>query len=105
MKRSASLLSILSVLAMCGTPALAHANAPQPVIDSVATIHLRPGELPAVTLTPDILYRILLAELSARRGEYGRASELYIRLARDTFDPRLAQRGFQAAMATRDMGL
>lgn len=105
MKRSASLLSILSVLALIGTPMLTHANAPRPVIDSVETIHLRPGELPAVTLTRDILYRLLVAELSAHRGDYGQAAELYIALAHETLDPRLAQRGFQAAMVSRDMGL
>lgn len=105
MKRSAPLLSILTVLALTGTPALTHADAPRPVIDNVETIHLRPGELPAVTLTRDILYRLLVAELSAHRGDYGQASELYIALARDTLDPRLAQRAFQAAMVSRDMGL
>lgn len=105
MKRSASLLSVLSVLALSATPALTHAQAPQPIIDNVETIHLRPGQLPAVTLTRDILYRLLVAELSAHRGDYGQAAELYIALASETLDPRLAQRGFQAAMVSRDMGL
>lgn len=105
MKRSASLLSILTVLALTGLPTLTRAEAPRPVIDDIEVIHLRPGELPAVTLTRDILYRLLVAELSAHRGEYGQASELYTALARETLDPRLAQRGFQAAMVSRDMGL
>lgn len=104
MKPSSSLLSILVVLALAGTSLPCHAEAPVPVLDTVESIHLRQGELPTVTLTRDILYRILVAELSAQRGDYDRASKLYLALARDTFDPRLAQRGFQAAMASRDMG-
>lgn len=104
MKRSTSLLSILTVLTLLGPPLLAHAQAPRLTLDNVETIHLRPGELPAVTLTRDILYRILVAELSAQRGDYDQASQLYIALARETLDPRLAQRGFQAAMISRDMG-
>lgn len=105
MKYSAFLWFFLCMLALAGTPATAQVQAPRPVIDNVATIHLRPGELPAVTLTRDILYRILVAELSAQRGDYDQAGELFIALARDTLDPRLAQRGFQAAMLGRDMGL
>lgn len=103
MKRSTSLLSVLTVLALLGGPMLAHAQAPRLTLDDIETIHLRPGELPAVTLTRDILYRILVAELSAQRGDYDQASQLYIALARETLDPRLAQRGFQAAMVSRDM--
>lgn len=103
MKRSISLLSILTVLSLA-VPTLTHADAPEPVLDSAETIYLRPGQLPAVTLTRDILYRILVAELSGQRGDYDQASQLYIDLARDTLDPRLAQRGFQAAMVSRDMG-
>lgn len=104
MKPSSSLLSILVVLALAGAPLPSQAAEPLPVLDSVESIRLRQGELPAVTLTRDILYRILVAELSAQRGDYDQASKLYIALAHDTFDPRLAQRGFQAAMASRDMG-
>lgn len=104
MKLSSSLLSILVVLALAGAPLPGQAEAPVPVLDGIESIHLRQGELPTVTLTRDILYRLLVAELSAQRGDYDQASKLYIALARDTFDPRLAQRGFQAAMASRDMG-
>lgn len=81
----------------------AQSEAPEPIIDDVTTIHLRPGQLPGVTLTRDLLYRILVAELMAQRGAYDHAAELFIGLAQDTLDPRLAQRGFQAAMLSRDM--
>ena len=103
MKRSTSLLSVLTALTLLSGPLLVHAQAPRLTLDNIETIRLRPGELPSVTLTRDILYRILVAELSAQRGDYDQASQLYIALAHETLDPRLAQRGFQAAMVSRDM--
>ncbi len=74
-----------------------------PELDQVERILLRPGELPSVRLTADILYRILVAEIAAQRGEYLQAAELLYGLARETSDPRLAKRSFQFAMAARDL--
>ncbi len=72
--------------------------------ERVEQIHLRAGELPAVTLTADILYRILASEVAAQRGQYGMASQTLLELSKDTTDPRLAKRAFQFAMADRDAG-
>ncbi len=74
-----------------------------PELDPAERILLRPGELPSVRLTADILYRILVAEIAAQRGEYSQATELVYGLARETSDPRLAKRAFQFAMAARDL--
>ena len=74
-----------------------------PEVDPAEQILLRPGELPAVRLTADILYRLLVAELSAQRSNFAQASELTYALARETSDPRLARRAFQFAMAGRDL--
>ena len=74
-----------------------------PEVDPAEQILLRPGELPAVRLTADILYRLLVAELAAQRSNFGQASELMYALARETSDPRLARRAFQFAMAGRDL--
>jgi tetratricopeptide (TPR) repeat protein len=99
MKRSLS--SLLLFLA----PALSLAQAGAPVIpdDKVEYIHLSPGELPSVRLTGDILYRLLVAELSATRGDFPVAAQTMLDLARETSDPRLAKRAFQFAMAERNM--
>ena len=72
-------------------------------LDPVEQIRLRAGELPAVTLSADILYRILVGEVAAQRGRYDVASQIFLGLAKDTLDPRLAKRSFQFAMADRDM--
>ena len=108
MKRISTVL-FAAVVGM-GTPsAWSQAGAPlllgePPVLDPAERILLRPGDLPAVRLTADILYRILAAEIAAQRGEYGQATEYMYSLARETSDPRLAKRAFQFAMAARDLG-
>lgn len=69
----------------------------------VEQIRLRAGEPPAVALTSDILYRLLLAEISAQRGDFDVASAQYLNLAKDTSDPRLAQKAFRASIIGRNM--
>lgn len=57
--------------------------------------------LPNVSLTPDILYRVLAAEISLQRGLVGTAYRTYLDLARQTRDPRLAQRATEIAFNAR----
>lgn len=66
-------------------------------------IRLQSGQLPAVKLTADILYRILASEVAAQRGSYDMASQTLLDLARETSDPRLAKRSFQFSMADRNL--
>jgi len=98
-------MPVVLALAAAHEPAWAAAP-PAPVpADSVETIRLRPGEPPAVTLTPELLYRILVAELSAQQGQYDDAAQELLGVARDTLDPRLGQRAFQMAMTGRNLPL
>ena len=62
---------------------------------------MRSGELPEVSLSADILYRILVAEVAVQQGDFEAASQTFLSLARDTLDPRFAQRAFQFSMADR----
>ena len=94
------------VLALVAAHETAWAAPPAAVpADPVETIHLREGEPPAVNLSPDLLFRILRAELSAQKGQYDDASQELLSLAHDTLDPRLAQRAFQMAMTARNLNL
>lgn len=107
MKRISTVLFAAAV-GMLAQPASSQMSAPlllgdAPQLDPAEKILLRPGELPAVRLTADILYRILVAELAAQRADYGMAAEYTYSLARETSDPRLAKRSFQFAMAARDL--
>jgi len=61
------------------------------------------ADLPAVELTADVLYRLLAAELAAQREEYALASATLLDVARESRDPRLAQRALQFAMIGRNL--
>ncbi len=57
--------------------------------------------LPNVTLTGDIMYSVMAAEISLQRGLVGPAYRTYIELARSTRDPRFAQRATEIAFNAR----
>lgn len=66
-------------------------------------VQFRPGELPYVSLTGDIFYRVMAAELAAQRGMYGFAASTLVRLARETGDSRLARRALEFQLASGNM--
>ncbi|MAL02229.1 MAG: hypothetical protein CL536_08840 [Alcaligenaceae bacterium] len=108
MKLSNSLLSILFAGFFLQGAAL-DANAqtgsplePTPSAEPVEHIHLHPDSLPSVNLTGEMLYKLLVAEFAAQRGEMGVATDVFYELARTTSDPRLAKRAFQYAMVARN---
>jgi tetratricopeptide (TPR) repeat protein len=57
-----------------------------------------PRKLPALALSPQFLYQYLLAEVAAQRGRFDIATQAMHALARDTRDPRVAQRATELAM-------
>jgi len=59
-------------------------------------------ELPAVEMTPDILYKLLVAETALQRGHYAIGLTQYYRLAKKTGDPRLAAKAARIAVFIRD---
>ncbi len=72
-------------------------------LSPVEHIQLRSDGLPIVTLSPDILYRILVGEVAVQQGDYDTASQTFFSLALDTADPRFAQRAFQFSMADNNL--
>lgn len=58
--------------------------------------------LPVLDLTGDLLNDLLLADIAARRGHTDIAVNIYSRLARETQDPRLAERATRSAYFIRD---
>ncbi|AEI75758.1 TPR repeat-containing protein PA4667 [Cupriavidus necator N-1] len=57
--------------------------------------------LPSLELTDDIVYMVLAAEISMQRGLVGPAYRTYMELARQTRDPRFAQRATEIAFNAR----
>ena len=59
------------------------------------------AKLPDVELTPKLLYQLLLAEIAGQRGQLGNAAELYLELAKETRDPRIARRAAEMGLHSR----
>lgn len=74
----------------------AHAEEVEPV-EEVTT-----SALPVQELTPQTLYRFLLAEIAGARGQLGVSAQLYLELARSTRDPRIARRATEIALFARN---
>ena len=67
----------------------------RPRVSESAEIHLRAGQLPEVTLTSSLMYRILAAEIAAQRGSFLSAGKTMLDLAREVGDYRLARRALE----------
>jgi tetratricopeptide (TPR) repeat protein len=58
-------------------------------------------DLPDVPLTSQIVFQVLAAEIALQRDQPAPAYETYLQLARDTHDPRMAQRAAEIALAAQ----
>ncbi|HEX7933088.1 MAG TPA: tetratricopeptide repeat protein, partial [Paraburkholderia sp.] len=88
----------------------AHAQDPQPGPDDnsvTLTDSLGPASaeeeksLPNVQLTSQIVFQVLAAEVALQRNQPAPAYQTYLALARDTHDPRMAQRATEIALAAQ----
>lgn len=76
------------------TPPTEVAALPQP-----AASDAEPGDkIPDVDVSSALLYQLMAAEVAAQRGEMGSAFAVYMKLARETRDPRLARRAAELAL-------
>ncbi|AAQ61721.1 tetratricopeptide repeat protein [Chromobacterium violaceum] len=91
LKRSLPLLLALLLAACAGVKPPA-AQPAQPETKPAAESGPDEAKLPKVALSPEILYGVLAGEIAARRGAAGSAGLTYLDLARETRDPRMAQR-------------
>jgi len=97
----AALLSLAGCSQMPSKPSQ-KTSAPQSV-----DIHTQPPvepALPEVELTSSLLYQLLLAEFAGQGGELPLSADLYLKTARETKDPRLAQLATRIAVYARDGG-
>jgi len=101
---STFLMTLLACwLTGCATPAQ---QAGAPVLRPVASaIEAAPAsqadlnaDLPRMALSDEILFRILVGDVAAQRGEYPLAYQAWMDLAEKTGDPRAAQRAFEVAI-------
>lgn len=71
----------------------------KPRVPESEVIRLRSGQLPEVSLTSTILFRILASEISAQRGSYLPAGKTMLDLGREVGDYRLARRALEFYLA------
>ncbi len=59
--------------------------------------------IPNVELSSALMYQLMAAEVAVQRGDLGSAFAVYVKLARETRDPRLARRAAELALQGRAM--
>ncbi|WP_179401227.1 tetratricopeptide repeat protein [Burkholderia guangdongensis] len=80
-------------------PATDGAESQEDTFDSMLPAEKK--DLPGVPLTSQIVYQVLAAEVALQRSQPAPAYQTYLALARDTRDPRMAQRATEIALAAQ----
>jgi tetratricopeptide (TPR) repeat protein len=112
--RPLALLTVTMILGCASQPAPSPAPAPPAASPPAAAAAAPPAAspsppavvsgddaIPEVPITGALLYQLMAAELAAQQGELGAAYSLYLKLARETRDPRLARRAAELALQGR----
>ena len=90
-----ALATAVLLMAACFTPAQAQSPL-QPAPRAKTT-----PVLPAIELSPELLYKIMMAEIALQRGLPQNAAQALLEVARETRDPRVAQRATEIAWNAR----
>jgi len=102
-RRALATVAALSILGCAAPRSHAGDGAATPTQNPPAPItQVDPAdEGPDVNLSGALLYQLMAAEVAAQRGEIGTAYAVYLKLARDPRDPRLARRATELALQGR----
>src|SRR6185436_7774177 len=113
--RAMMLRRFLVSMVVCALAACAQQPVKEPpVADPAPTAQAKPkprvvvakaaptaAPLPTVELTEQLLFRVMVAEVAVQRGQPQIAVSAYLELARETRDPRIAQRATEIAWNAR----
>ena len=101
-------VAALAVWALGALPAHAQGQSPDTDDNSVSVQDAfgpdsadEKANLPSVALTSQIVFQVLAAEVALQRNQPAPAYQTYLSLARDTHDPRMAQRATEIALAAQ----
>lgn len=100
------LLILLAALSACATtpPAATVAMPAPPAADASApAVSANEAHWPKQALTPELMFGVLATEIAAQRGAVSSAAVTALTLARQTRDPRLAERAAQFFMVTGNL--
>jgi tetratricopeptide (TPR) repeat protein len=89
--------AILTIVFLCTNPAFA--QIPVQVLPRGKPVP--PANLPGVELTQELLYKLMLGEIALQRGQPQVAVQNFLEVARETSDPRVAQRATEIAWNAR----
>ncbi len=81
-------------------PAKGEPKTPRVVVAKPKTEERKPP-LPGVELSEELLFKLMVAEVAVQRGQPHIAVQAYLELARETRDPRVAQRATEVAWNAR----
>src|SRR5687768_2129374 len=90
------LLATALLLAACTAP-----GPKQAPVDTASRANAAQSALPALELSPELLYKIMMAEIALQRGSPQAAVQAMLEIARETHDPRVAQRATEMAWNAR----
>ncbi|MGB2815857.1 MAG: tetratricopeptide repeat protein [Burkholderiaceae bacterium] len=103
-RRALAISAALAILG-CSTPGTVGGEAATPPGTVPAqVVQATPPDAdaaPDVNLSGALLYQLMAAEVAAQRGDIGAAYAIYLKLARETRDPRLARRATELALQGR----
>jgi tetratricopeptide (TPR) repeat protein len=98
----------IALWTLAANPAHAQDSPPAPGDNSAAApdmfdpaLQAERKDLPNVALTSQIVFQVLAAEVALQRSQPAPAYQTYLTLARDTHDPRMAQRATEIALAAQ----
>lgn len=101
-RRSAIFLPLLLV-ACAHAPQPLVVEPPKPIVEASPPVVEPPPKLPNLELTGDTLYGFLLGDIASQRGNSELAAQVYMDLAKETQDPRVARRAAQMAFDAHEM--
>ncbi len=93
---------LFRVAALCAASAVCSVGATaQAQIQVIPRAKPAPENLPAVELTQELLYKLMMGEIALQRGQPQAAVQAFLEVARETGDPRVAQRATEMAWNAR----
>lgn len=102
MNRAISILSLAVLVAACATPVAQRPSA-EAAASAAPHVTAKPQpSYPAVPLTGEIMYELMLAEIAGQRGRLDVSVSSLGRVASGTRDPRLAERATLVALYAKD---
>ena len=101
-KRSMIFITLLLV-ACAHAPQQVTVEQPKPVVESPPVVEEPQLKLPKLELNGETLYEFILGDIASQRGNPELAAQVYMDLAKETQDPRVARRAAQLSLDAHAM--